>query len=66
MRGGYDIPRDISGRIDKALNIECGNAALVRDPRLLLVCVFYQPKGDCPVRADTNSTHQSPRNKDPA
>ena len=28
------------------------------------VCVFYQLKGACPT--DTNSTHQSPRNTDPA
>jgi len=31
---------------------------------VLFVCVFYQLKGACPT--DTNSTHQSPRNTDPA
>ena len=65
MRGGYGIPWDISGRIDNALNVECGKAALVRDRKLR----------DCAVRlrvlsakrclsTDTNSTHQNPRNTD--
>ena len=53
MRGCYGIPQDIPGRMDRALNVERGNAALVRDPkvaRLLIVCVFNQLKGDYPVR----------------
>jgi len=34
MRGSYGIPWDIPGRIDNALNVECGKAFPVREPKL--------------------------------
>jgi len=40
MRGSCGIPWDIPGRIDNALGVECGKAAVVRDRKL----------GDCAVR----------------
>jgi len=64
MRGSCGIPWDIPGRIDNALGVECGKAAVVRDRIVLFVWVFYQLKGACPT--DTNCTHQSPQNTDPA
>jgi len=56
------------GPIDNPLNFERGTAAPVRDPKVarfsVRLCV-PSVEDDC-LRTGTNSTHQSPRNTDPA
>ena len=56
------------GPIDNPLNFERGTAAPVRDPKVarfaVRLCVL-SVEDDC-LRTGTNSTHQSPRNTDPA
>ena len=53
MRDSYGIPWDIRGRIDNALNVECGKAALVRDRKLR----------DCAVRQRVLSAKRSLSNR---
>ena len=56
------------GPIDNPLNFERGTAAPVRDPKVARFAVRLcvpSVEDDC-LRTGTNSTHQSPRNTDPA
>jgi len=67
MRGRYGIPWDIPGRIDDTLDVECGKAAVVRDRKLRDCAVRLRVLSAKRCLSDRyNSTHQSPRNIDPA